>query len=82
MTLPKKCSPQRVGLRLKDYYKNHAQFGKQKQLAQTIGISQGSLSDICSGNSHPSASTLARLAMYTDIDLYWLLTGDPDANRK
>lgn len=82
MKLPKKCSPQNIGSRLKEYYKTHPDFGKQKNLSQAIGISQGSLSDICSGNSHPSAGTLAKLAMLTDIDLYWLLTGTPDSNRK
>ncbi len=48
---------------------------KSYQLAQVIGISQGSLSDIENNKSLPSADTLAKLFKYTNLNVIWLLTG-------
>lgn len=44
-------------------------------LAKILKISQGSLSDIENGNSNPSASTIYKFILYTDINIYWMLTG-------
>jgi peptidoglycan hydrolase-like protein with peptidoglycan-binding domain len=46
---------------------------KGYQAAKSIGISQGSLSDIENGNSYPSALTIIKLMKKTGIDIYWLL---------
>jgi len=44
-------------------------------LSKLIHVSQGSLSDLENDNSLPSARTLANLCLFTDIEIYWLLTG-------
>lgn len=48
---------------------------KSYELAKLIHISQGSLSDIENNKSLPSADTLAKLYVYTNINLIWLLLG-------
>jgi transcriptional regulator with XRE-family HTH domain len=48
---------------------------KLMQLSAKIQVSQGSLSDLENDKSLPSATTLANLSMYTDLNIYWLLTG-------
>lgn len=48
---------------------------KSFELAKLIHISQGSLSDIENNKSLPSADTLAKLYVYTNINLIWLLLG-------
>ena len=45
------------------------------QLSRLIKVSQGSLSDLENDKSLPSATTLANLSIYTDLNIYWLLTG-------
>lgn len=44
-------------------------------LAELIGVSQGSLSDLENDKSLPSASTLTGLCVRSDLNIYWLLTG-------
>ncbi len=51
-------------------------------LSKVIHVSQGSLSDLENDNSLPSARTLANLSLYSDIDIYWLLTGKGDLVRE
>jgi len=51
---------------------------KSYQLAKTLKVSQGSLSDIENGKSNPSAPTIVAFIKYTDIDWYWMLTGKLD----
>jgi transcriptional regulator with XRE-family HTH domain len=46
---------------------------KLKDVSELIGISQGSLSDLENNNSLPSAETIARLYLYTDINIFWLM---------
>ena len=46
---------------------------KGYELANAIGVSQGSLSDIENNKSHPSANTLALLYTRTNINIIWLL---------
>jgi transcriptional regulator with XRE-family HTH domain len=46
-----------------------------KVMADIIGISQGTLSDIENGKSKPSADTLSSIVRRTDINPFWLLTG-------
>ena len=48
---------------------------KSYELAKLSHISQGSLSDIENNKSLPSADTLAKLYVYTNINLIWLLLG-------
>ena len=48
---------------------------KSFELAKLIQISQGSLSDIENNKSLPSADTLAKLYLKTDINIIWLLVG-------
>ncbi len=49
---------------------------KGYQLAQKIRISAGSLSEIESNKSLPSADTLAKLVKYSNLNILWLLTGE------
>ena len=46
---------------------------KLMQLSGLIKVSQGSLSDLENDKSMPSATTLANLSLYTDLNIYWLL---------
>jgi transcriptional regulator with XRE-family HTH domain len=48
---------------------------KSFELAQLIKISQGSLSDIENNKSLPSADTIAKLYLYSDLNIIWLLLG-------
>jgi len=45
-------------------------------VAALIHVSQGSLSDLENDKSLPSAVTLTGLCQKTDMNLYWLLTGE------
>jgi len=38
-------------------------------------LSQGSLSDIENGKSYPSAPTILSFILYTNINVYWMMTG-------
>ena len=62
-----------VGKRLKSWRK-HSML-KLVELSKKIRVSQGSLSDLENDKSLPSATTLANLCMYSDINIYWVLTG-------
>jgi transcriptional regulator with XRE-family HTH domain len=62
-----------VGKRLKNWRK-HSML-KLVELSKKIRVSQGSLSDLENDKSLPSATTLANLCMFSDINIYWLLTG-------
>jgi len=48
---------------------------KSFELAKLIRISQGSLSDIENSKSNPSSPTIVNFMKYTDIDIFWMLTG-------
>jgi len=48
---------------------------KALELAKLIKISQGSLSDIENGKCNPSGSTIVKFLKYTNINIYWMLTG-------
>lgn len=48
---------------------------KSFELAKLIRISQGSLSDIENNKSLPSADTIAKLHLYSDLNIIWLLLG-------
>ena len=62
-----------VGKRMKSWRK-HSML-KLVELSKKIRISQGSLSDLENDKSLPSATTLANLCMFSDLNIYWLLTG-------
>lgn len=55
---------------------------KLMELSSLIKVSQGSLSDLENDKSLPSATTLANLSIYTDLNIYWLLNGRGPVNRK
>ena len=48
---------------------------KSYELAKLISISQGSLSDIENNKSLPSADTISKIYLSTNINIVWLLTG-------
>ena len=48
---------------------------KSFELAKLIKISQGSLSDIENNKSLPSADTISKLYLYSDLNIIWLLLG-------
>ena len=48
---------------------------KSFELAELIDISQGSLSDIENNKSLPSADTIAKIYLNTNINIIWLLIG-------
>ncbi len=52
------------------------------QLSRLIKVSQGSLSDLENDKSMPSATTLKNLSNYTDLNIFWLLTGKGPVSRK
>jgi len=62
-----------VGKRIREYRKMIGVKGYQ--FAKTIGISQGSLSDIENENSLPSADTIAKLHQTTPVNIIWVLLG-------
>jgi transcriptional regulator with XRE-family HTH domain len=51
---------------------------KGYELSKKLKFSQGSLSDIENGKSLPSALTIHNFMKYTDIDIFWMLTGELD----
>ncbi len=55
---------------------------KGYELSEKINISPGSLSEIESNNSLPSADTLAKLAKHSNLNILWLLTGDGNMFKK
>ena len=63
-----------IGNRLKEYRKTKG--CKSKEIANKIGISQGSFSDLERGKTDPSAETILKIIRNTDINIYWLLTGE------
>ncbi len=69
-----------VSRRLKEYRLKKEM--KSQDLAKQIGISQGSYSDLERGKTTPSSETLEKLIRQTDINLYWLLTGEGPMTRE
>jgi len=63
-----------VGARLREW--RIEQKFKVFQLADIIGISQGSMSNLENMKTTPSADTLAAFDRYTNINISWLLTGE------
>jgi len=66
--------PATVGGRLK-YWRKVSRL-RLVDVAVLIEVSQGSLSDLENDKSLPSATTLTGLCQKTDMNLYWLLTGE------
>lgn len=62
------------GERLKQF--RLAQGMKANQFAEVVGISQSSLSEIENQNTNPSAETLSLVVRNTNINAFWLLTGE------
>jgi transcriptional regulator with XRE-family HTH domain len=67
-------NPTTVGERLK-YWRKVSRL-RLVDVAALIQVSQGSLSDLENDKSLPSATTLTGLCQKTDMNLYWLLTGE------
>jgi transcriptional regulator with XRE-family HTH domain len=55
---------------------------KLMELSRLIKVSQGSLSDLENDKSLPSATTLSNLAIFTDLNIYWLLNGRGPVTRE
>ena len=66
--------PATVGGRLK-YWRKVSTL-RLVDVAALVRVSQGSLSDLENDKSLPSAVTLTGLCQKTDMNLYWLLTGE------
>ena len=71
----KDCFAMGIGQRLKEYRKIKG-IRTITSFSETIGISQGSLSDIENEKTFPSADTLQKIIQNTDINAHWLLTGE------
>lgn len=69
-----------VGQRIKSMRgKKHM---SQRKLAQAVGMSQPSLSDIEAGNTNaPNAAHLLRIAAALEVDPLWLMTGEGGADK-
>ncbi|MDD2469240.1 MAG: helix-turn-helix transcriptional regulator [Desulfobulbus sp.] len=74
MSSKKNLLPDNLGSRLKKYRLEKSLTGNK--LAEIIGISQGSLSEIENGKREPSGKVFYGLAENTDIDIKWLITGE------
>jgi transcriptional regulator with XRE-family HTH domain len=64
-----------MGKRLREVIKGKYGYRKEYLFAKDIGISQGSLSEIISGISTPSALTLLKIMENTDINVNYILRG-------
>ena len=62
-----------VGKRLRAWRKSSSL--RLVDVSKLVRVSQGSLSDIENDKALPSAGTLTNLCLYSDLNLYWLLTG-------
>ncbi len=80
MSSKRNLQPDNFGARLQNYRLEKKLTGKQ--LADIIGISQGSLSELENGKREPSGKVFFGIAENTDIDLKWLLTGKSRKLRK
>lgn len=69
-----------LGQRLRAWRKTNSL--KAKEFSSLIGVSQGALSEIENSKSLPSAGTLAKLCLNTDIDIVWLLTNKGPMTQK
>ena len=67
-----------IGKRLKLWRKNKRM--KATQLAESIKISQSSLSEIENGKNLPSAQTITNLMKLEGMDIFWLLTGEESSD--
>ncbi|MFC1533644.1 helix-turn-helix domain-containing protein [Thermodesulfobacteriota bacterium] len=65
-----------VGARLRLYRKSKNLTSTE--MSKILGISQGSLSDIENNKTDPSSKPIDNLIHNTDINIYWLYTGDGD----
>ena len=63
-----------VGDRIRKY--KELKGMKSKEFAELIGIAPSTLSAIESGKTKPNADTLAAIVIKTNIDPYYLLTGE------
>jgi len=73
MSNKKNLETDNIGLRLQAYRQKKGLTGKQ--LADIIGISQGSLSELENGKRDPSGKVFQGIMENTDIDISWLITG-------
>ena len=64
-----------IGRRMRFYRTIGAKL-KGGEMAAILNISQGSYSDLEHDHAKPSSDSLIRYCMETDINIYWLLTGE------
>jgi transcriptional regulator with XRE-family HTH domain len=62
-----------IGYRVRSIRKSNGL--SQVQFSETIGISQGNLSEIEIGHSNPSAETIISIGLKYQVNLDWLLLG-------
>ena len=48
----------------------------QSKMAEAIGVSQASISQICNGKSEPSTAMLKKIAKAGEVEPNWILTGN------
>lgn len=63
-----------IGARIKHIRKSHEL--NQVSFAQSLGISQGTLSELEKNKFNPSVETLLQLHQKFDVDINWLLMGE------
>lgn len=68
----KKCGHRIIKLQEKNDLSN-------KEMANIMGVSEGTYMKICAGNATPNERELNRLKENFDVDMDWLMYGDIDA---
>lgn len=69
-----------IGCRLRLFRESIGQ--NVSQFSKLLSISQGSLSDIENNKTLPSAKPIANIIQFTDLDVYWLFSGEGKMVRK
>ena len=64
-----------VGERLRAAILKKYGYRAESLFAESIGVSQATISDICRGNTAPSAFTLFKIDQFSSIDIKKLLRG-------
>ena len=64
-----------VGARLRKAIKSRYGARQERYFADDVGVSQASISDICRGNTTPSAATLLLIDKNSSINVMQLLRG-------
>lgn len=63
-----------IGARIKHIRKSHEL--NQVSIAQSLGISQGTLSELEKNKFNPSVETIVQIHQKFDVNINWLLLGE------